>query len=348
MEDNSLKVAVLLGPIFKEGGVTTFIEELVRIISTQGYLIYVVTFTRKETSSARVLNSDTNYVKVFFLPQDICKLILHIHTKKIRVVISNLYYSSILPFLRSQNKIHILHGWGKPEVGLLKFIVANISNILGYRFANRVISNSYLTSSVNRLFGINNSEVHPWGIPNGFQSSLIKSNLERDIDLLYVGRLTTGKGIETIVKAFQDVCKKDFHKITLHIVGDLTHSLEFQKHLEKFALPDSIKYHGFLDKDKLVDIYSRAKLFISLHSDEPFGFTYLEALASGTPIIIPKGCGIAPFLNNDMALFIDINEISITQAIQYGLSSYWDNEKIAYLARSHFSWQNLAQTLLKD
>jgi glycosyltransferase involved in cell wall biosynthesis len=344
MKAESPKVAIILGPISKEGGVTTFIEEFAKIMLQRGYLICIVTFTNKNNSSNVFLNSNSQSVITLFLPKDFYKFIVFLFKNEISLTVSNVYYSLILLFLKSKTKVHILHGFGNLEAYLLQFIIGNLSNFIGYKFAQKVVANSYLTSSVNRILGVKHSDVTPWGIPVNFKNSVIRSFHEREIDLLYVGRICLTKGLKLILQALSHILNKNGKKINFHIVGDLKENLQFHQELQEIPL-DNIICHGYLDKEKIAEIYSRSKLFISLNPEEPFGFTYVEALSCGTPIIIPKGCGIAPFVDSRLALFVDMNEISIADAIENGLSKSWNVDEIASIARDTFSWNKAASII---
>ncbi|MCM0593366.1 MAG: glycosyltransferase family 4 protein [Gloeotrichia echinulata DEX184] len=347
MKAESKKVSIILGPIPKEGGVTTFIEELTNIMLQRGYLICIVTLTNEKNSSNVFVNSNLQSVIAFFLPKDLYKFIIFTLKNEIYLTISNVYYSLILSLMKSKTKIHILHGFGNLEASLLQFIIGTLSNIIGYKFAQRVIANSYLTSSVNRILGVKHSEVTPWGIPSNFNPSIIKSFDQREIDLLYVGRICLTKGLKLIFKALSHILNNSGKKINFHLVGALRENLQSHQELQQASL-DNVIYHGYLDKEKIVEIYSRSKLFISLNPEEPFGFTYVEALACGTPIIIPKSCGIAPFVDSRLALFVDMNEISIASAIENGLSKSWNVDEIANIARDTFSWNKAASIILGE
>ncbi|QIR39570.1 glycosyltransferase family 4 protein [Tolypothrix sp. PCC 7910] len=349
MKNNTAKIAVILGPIIKEGGVTTFIEELSNILIERGYCIRIITFTKYQKASQLILNSISPNVQVFFLPKNIYDLIAFLKKRDLNldITVSNLYYSFLLPFFISKNQIHILHGFGNLEASLLQFIIGNLSNIIGYKFAKKIIANSYLTSSVNRILGVKHSEVTPWGIPSNFNPSIIKSFDQREIDLLYVGRICLTKGLKLILKALSNILNNSGKKINFHVVGALKENLQSHQELKQASL-DNIIYHGYLDKEKIVEIYSCSKLFISLNPEEPFGFTYVEALACGTPIIIPKSCGIAPFVDSRLALFVDMNERSVAEAIEYGLSKFWNLDEIARLSRDTFCWQKVANVIFGE
>ncbi len=347
MISDSRKVSIILGPIPQEGGVTTFIEEFTDILQQKGYFICIVTLTNPKNSSNFLSRLTSDSVITLFLPKDIYTFIKFLYKNKIDITISNVYYSLIIPLIHSTRKIHILHGFGNLEASLLQFIIGNLSNIIGYRCTQTSIANSYLTASINRIFGVKNSAVVPWGIPRAFQQPIIKDFSQRDIDLLYVGRICLTKGLMLILNALARIHNKGGQQINFHLIGALKDNLQSHQKLQEKSL-DNIIYHGYLDKEKIVEMYSRSKLFISLNPEEPFGFTYVEALACGTPIIIPKSCGIAPFVDSRLALFVDMNEHSIAEAIEHGLSKFWNLDEIASLSRDTFCWQKVANVIFGE
>jgi glycosyltransferase involved in cell wall biosynthesis len=344
IEQKLRKTIMILGPIPKEGGVTTFIEELIRISLQKDYITCIVTFTKAKNSSNFIVNYSSPFLVKFFLPKDFYDFLIFTLKNEVTFTISNVYYSCMLSLLKSKAKIHVLHGFGNLETNFLKFIIGNLSNIIGYKFSQKVIANSYLTSSVNRVFGVKYSVVTPWGIPKNFELDTVKESFQRDIDLLYVGRICLTKGLMLILKALSRILNNSNQRINFHLVGALKENLKTHQELQQASL-DNITYHGYLEKEKIVEIYSRSKLFISLNPEEPFGFTYVEALACGTPIIVPKGCGIAPFLDSRLALLVDMNEHSISETIEYGLSKSWDANEIVSVTRNIFSWERVNEII---
>lgn len=97
--------------------------------------------------------------------------------------------------------------------------------------------------------------------------------------ILYVGRLHTTKGIQILRKVFDRILRS-FRNAELWVVGTGDLAL-----IEPVGGP--VKYFGFVpDRNKLAEIYNAADLFVgpSLY-EEQFGIVFIEAMASGLPVI---------------------------------------------------------------
>jgi len=340
------RVALILGPIPKEGGVTTYIEGITAFLFRKNFFVYILTFTKSDRSSEFLQESFDKPVKILFLPQDVYNLYKLIISESITIIVSNLYYSLLLPFIPSKRKVHVLHGFGKVESGIARFLIGNLSNLIGNYFSSRVIANSYLTSSVNRVLGVKNSEVAPWGVPNVFSQTKVDLPKSREIDLLYVGRIHASKGLIQIAKGVS-LCQSTYNiKLNFHIVGDLSSSLVFKENLEKLLFSVDVKFHGYVCKQDLLKLYTNAKLFISLNPDEPFGFSYVEALSCGTPVIAPLSSGISAFVNDKVALLINVDSQSISKSIFSGLSNHWNRAYISEFSKEMFSWEKSGNLIL--
>jgi len=121
----------------------------------------------------------------------------------------------------------------------------------------------------------------------------------RKTELLYVGRNVPEKGVYVL----KEVANKLAMKLT--IVSDA----------EYFQLPD---------------IYRDAKIFVSIPFTTPVwkeqscGYTNLEAMACGVPVISSK-CGAIPEYLKDSAMLID--EGSVSQLVEY-ISDFKGNDKV--------------------
>ncbi len=105
--------------------------------------------------------------------------------------------------------------------------------------------------------------------------------------VLYIGRLEWGKGIYQLVDQFAKISKK-IPEAFLLIVGQAVQSPEINQYLE-----DRIKYHNISNRTKMlgyvkdvVPYYNLGDVFVSPQLRiEQYGWTFLEALASGLPIL---------------------------------------------------------------
>ena len=53
----------------------------------------------------------------------------------------------------------------------------------------------------------------------------------------------------------------------------------------------NIFFKGYVDNSKLANIYKKSDIYLSTSLEETFGVTYVEAMASGIPIIAGKNSG---------------------------------------------------------
>ena len=77
-------------------------------------------------------------------------------------------------------------------------------------------------------------------------------------------------------------------KISLVIVGDGPYRKELVELVEKLQLTDCVKFTGMIPPAEISHYYQLANLFVSASTSETQGLTYIEALASGTPILCRK------------------------------------------------------------
>jgi glycosyltransferase involved in cell wall biosynthesis len=96
--------------------------------------------------------------------------------------------------------------------------------------------------------------------------------------LLYAGRLSVEKAIKTLLQAFELLDPSLFHLI---VVGKGPLSFLVKWYSKRF---NNLTYIPYLEKRELSVLYSSADLFVSASSFETFGFTFLEAQASETPV----------------------------------------------------------------
>ncbi len=106
--------------------------------------------------------------------------------------------------------------------------------------------------------------------------------------VLFVGRLTRQKGIDTLVKASPKIDAK------ILLVTGKEDSKETYEHYRKLLenRDNIIWIHRHLQVDELVELYSHAAVFVAPSIYEPFGIINLEAMACETPVVASRVGGI--------------------------------------------------------
>jgi len=122
----------------------------------------------------------------------------------------------------------------------------------------------------------------PNPIPEIFSSNTGKDNytLGNLFQLIYVGRITSKKGIPNLVKACIGI-----ENIELTIIGpsDLKMKLELEEVIEKHNL--NVKLLGEVPRHSLIQYYNNSDLFVLPSYTEGFPNVILEAASLGIPII---------------------------------------------------------------
>jgi glycosyltransferase involved in cell wall biosynthesis len=108
-------------------------------------------------------------------------------------------------------------------------------------------------------------------------------------ELLYVGDFSTHKGYPIFLKA---LAKLD-SRVTARVVGAGNPQRE---RIEALGLDDRVAVEGFVNRDRLPDIYRKADLFVFPSLDETAGGNVqMEALACGLPVVVTDAPGISEF-----------------------------------------------------
>lgn len=106
---------------------------------------------------------------------------------------------------------------------------------------------------------------------------------KRSHRLLFVGRLVPRKGISYLLNAFVEL-KNKYTDLKLTIIGEGPQKKEVLDFIENNSLKEAIDFVGALyGKDK-IKYYQQADIFCAPYTDEAFGITILEALATGLPV----------------------------------------------------------------
>lgn len=133
--------------------------------------------------------------------------------------------------------------------------------------------------------------------------------------ILYLGRIHERKGLNLLVKAFNQI-KND--KLKLVIAGPDDHYLQrLKKLISELGLEDRIILTGPLYGPSKFEAFADADVFVlpSIDEYESFGMAAAEAIACGTPVIVTSNCGISEWIDPTSGLIVEADEKSIKDAI---------------------------------
>ncbi len=213
--------------------------------------------------------------------------------------------------------IHALDGWpfgfygallGKPLIITLvgTFAVAPLYRMRSYWFLKYAYKKANVLAAVS---GYTAREVYKR--INNLQRKIFVIKLGLDLNrfvqqpasykkgdyILSVGTIEQRKGYHISIRAFAEV-SKHYPNMKYIIVGrkDGKYFQQISGLIENMGLRDKISILKEIGDDQLLDLYKNAKLFLLHpknfnHDFEGFGLVFLEAAASGLPIVATLGNG---------------------------------------------------------
>ncbi len=132
-------------------------------------------------------------------------------------------------------------------------------------------------------------------IPNGVELDRFhppETNKRTDtLQLLTVGRLSVTKRVELLIDTVE-MLHRDGHKVHFTIVGGGGMEQKLKRIVSERNLSDIIEITGRISSGKMPQVYRQNDIFISATMLEGMSNVFLEAMASGLPIITTRYEGV--------------------------------------------------------
>ncbi len=245
------------------------------------------------------------------------------------------------------------HGpdYEKKKWGKLSKLFLQIGEYLGCLFANemivisKTIENLVLTKYKKPATVIYNGAA----IPNKHKgrSFLDSVDLEPDSYVLTVARFVPEKGLELLVRAFQQ-CNTKFKLV---VVGDSEYETTYSKQLKAMIdSDDNIIRTGYITGEPLHQLFSHARLFVMPSFHEGLPIALLEAMGYGRSVLvsdIPANLEVG--LRKDRYFTCgDVEDLKekMERLLEVGIS---DGEKNDFISRikEKYNWEKIAAQTIK-
>lgn len=184
-------------------------------------------------------------------------------------------------------------------------------------FFNRLLAGAQSLVTISRAnarrfqdLGLPSPEIlHPGTNPERFAPA--PSPPQGPPVLLTVARLVPRKGIDTVLLALPPLLGR-FPRLQYWIVGDGPSRESLARQTRQLGLQDAVRFMQNVTDTELPQIYRRAAIFVMparadyyAGSVEGFGIVYLEASASGLPVVAARAGGAAEaVLENETGLLV--------------------------------------------
>jgi glycosyltransferase involved in cell wall biosynthesis len=187
---------------------------------------------------------------------------------------------------------YIAGDWGEAFRANNKFIGSRFVSRLLDLSQNSIIKNTIPVSAGSALAEkyANLNQVYPYFSTTHREVNVV--NKEGDvINLLFVGRLESGKCVEDAIKALK-ITLQQYKSVFLHIVGDGPRRSNLEKLSASLGVSDSLRFYGYIsDVSTLNQLYKKSHIFIFPSISEGSPKVLGEAMSFGVIPIAVKNVG---------------------------------------------------------
>lgn len=242
-----------------------------------------------------------------------------------------LWHAHVFPGIVAKLRPDVLH---LPNVIYVRRcgvpVVMTVHDLAHYRYPEKFgIVRSYLLRRLlhktvsNANFVISVSEYTRWDILHflSFPAARIRVVLEggppiqhQDKSLpsmrgsryfLYVGQLERTKNVERLVRAFCESRHFEEAGVELWIAGRRGNATEdIQRAIAAYAAEGRVRLLGYVDEERLPQLYMGCEAFVFPSLIEGFGLVLLEAMSYGAPVIAANA-SVIPEVVGDGAMLVD-------------------------------------------
>jgi glycosyltransferase involved in cell wall biosynthesis len=170
--------------------------------------------------------------------------------------------------------------------------------------------------------------------------------------ILTVGYLIKRKAHRYVIKALTRLALKHPDIIYL-IAGDGPEEKNLKKLVKEEKLEKFVKFLGRINHQEVMTLMRSCDIFVLPSWDEAFGVVYIEAMASGKPVIACKGQGITDVIKDgETGLLVKPKDVdSLVKAIDFLLSHPEEAKKMGERAKKlvleNYTWEKNAEKTIK-
>ncbi|KKG29101.1 hypothetical protein DU52_01545 [Methanosarcina mazei] len=124
-------------------------------------------------------------------------------------------------------------------------------------------------------------------LPHSIDNQFGIKNIDKEYDIIFVGRLAKVKHVEILLKAVQSV-KSSYPSIKVTIVGDGDCKPELENLSNKLGLNKNVHFAGY--QKNVWDWYNKSKISVLPSEREGFPYSVVESLSCGVPVVT-SDCG---------------------------------------------------------
>ena len=170
---------------------------------------------------------------------------------------------------------------------------------------------------------------------------------EKNLTLLFVGRIVKMKGIEDALKIFAEINKKiPQSKFWIVGGGEKRYVDQIKRLTTDLNIAKSCIFYGFIDEDKKIEFYQKSHFLLHTSVREGFGLTVIEANSQGTPVLAYNSPGLKDIVRNGVNGFLfrpEKQNLYIEKIISLVRNSnqYKELQTLSIKFSKQFNWKNI-------
>ncbi|MEJ8767645.1 glycosyltransferase [Oceanobacillus sp. HCA-5259] len=272
--------------------------------------------------------------------------VIHVHFPLLTLT------EEIWKFLRSFNRpIVVTEHWTKVQTKSLEpFRISFLNKVVDE--ANEFICvGEPLKKSV---FELTHTEKHIRVIPNMvsplfyFQQATGNNEKSNQFEFITVGRLVEVKRFNVVVEAFSKAFSNN-KNVHLTIVGGGPLYDKLNQQVQNLDMKDQISLLGFLSREETAKKVRKSDAFVSASVLETFGVPFIEAMASGKPVIGAVGGAIDTYIDESNGLLFQADNVDdLSKSLKFMVDNRmnYNERQIAEKADHLFSENAVAKNLI--
>lgn len=266
--------------------------------------------------------------------------VLHVHFTDLGYAALTLKQNTDVPFIITEHSSLI----NKPVIENQLFNTAKAV----YEQADAVVAVSPALANVIK----NKFNIKSIYIPNIVDTNLFKYTIKPTsitFNFVSIGNLIIGKRMDLTIEAFY-IAFRDLSDVTLTIFGEGDERIKIEGIIRKYHLENKVFLMGMCSREVIKEKLKTSDCFVLASQSETFGVAYIEALASGVPVIATKCGGPEVFVNEENGCMISVDNLDeLVSAMKYMYKNIkaFDGEKISFEIQLKFSPECVSTKLLE-
>jgi len=188
-------------------------------------------------------------------------------------------------------------------------------------------------------------------IPNGVDTQKFRPKAEElpseNPHIVTTSTLIPRNGLDTLIKAF-GLLLDNVGRARLTIAGEGPLEKELKNLAQELGIENKVKFIATVPHEKVPELLWSADLFVRPSIYEGFGMSFIEAMASGVPVIACPTGGVVDFIENrQTGMLVPPND---PESLKQAMLSLLHNRKLYQRIRSkalalvkeRYSWDGIA------